>query len=306
MNRTSELRLVDKLFSTNRYRSRNWNSELATRYVFAFGNAILEASYFRHFNDDKFIKSVVELPTSFGCPVGCRHCASALLKSVRQLSSQQITQMALYILNDQGVNGNDKFLITYSGIGEGAFHRDELRTASVDLFKRYSNAYFSFTTVGFDPAFVEFCDKMATILPCHYLQVTYLHYDVNKLASIVPTAHNLGFDFISLLDAIRHTRFIRIRMNYVVINDFNDGPEHWEKLIRLIRGLEDKLVFRVSRLNETQASSKYGICPPNDESLSLLNERLSQEGFPSYVFASAMNDNMNCGQLAWNYNNADT
>lgn len=300
----NEFCLIEKLKNTNHYQSRNWNTEQATRYIFQIRNSILEASFFAHFWDTRFIKSVVELPTSFGCPVGCKHCASTLLSPVRQLSTQDIKRMAFFVLDDRSISFNDSFLVTYSGIGEGAFHRNRLKAASLLIYERFPKSYYTFTTVGFDPTFVEFCDDLARQLPCHYLQISYLHYNVTKLVELVPTVHQFKFDFERLVGQIKETRFIKVRLNYVVIKDFNDTPDHWEEFMKMIRGLESKIVLRISRLNETQASHYFNVQPPSYSVLTELSEKLNKAGFNAYAFASAFNDNLNCGQLAWKYTHA--
>ena len=293
--------LVEKLHSINHYQTRNWNRESATRYIFSIDGCILEASFFIHFADDQYVKSVVELPVSFGCPIGCKHCASALLKPVRQLSAQDMWQMIVFILNDQEIASNDKFLLTYSGIGEGAFRRDIIKEVSERTYHHYPKSHFTLTTVGFDPSFVYFCEELAKEIPVHYLQISYLHYDIDKLTTIIPKAKALGFNFRHLIHAIHSTKLPVVRLNYVLVKGLNDSVQDWDKFIELLHGLEQKILVRISQLNETEASQKYGLLPVSEEILEVLNKRLQLNGFKSYIFVSEHNDNMNCGQLAWRY-----
>src|SRR5262245_1801339 len=105
-----------KLFhSDNRYQALHWDFEKAARYIFGFGHDVLEASFFRHFRGSLPVKQVLELPTSYGCPIGCRHCASALLTGKKQLSISQLGSMTRYILEDQQVPPQERLLITFSG-----------------------------------------------------------------------------------------------------------------------------------------------------------------------------------------------
>ena len=64
----SSLKLIDKLFSMNFYKTRRWNKELATRYIYSFSEGILEASHYRHFMNDTYVKTAIELRVQLWVP----------------------------------------------------------------------------------------------------------------------------------------------------------------------------------------------------------------------------------------------
>lgn len=289
------------LRSDNRYRTRNWDREVATRYVFGFGTKIAEASFFAHFSGPRHVKNAIELPTSYGCPIGCRHCAATLLQNSQPLSDSEVVGMVEWITKEHMISRTDPFLATFSGIGEGALHRQSLASASRWIHRAFEKARFTFTTVGYDPSFVDFVNELAGELPTHFLQVSYLHHDTQALARVIPAAERLGFDFANLLQAIRRSDNIRIRLNYVVVRDYNDDPDHLNQLMKRLVGFEGKVVLRVARLNQTATSGLSDFCEPEVGRLEEIVRDFTNNGFEAYLFASSRNDHLNCGQLAGRY-----
>ena len=53
----------------------------------------------------------------------------------------------------------------------------------------------------------------------------------------------------------------------------------------------------LSKLNETVASNRNNLLSPDIDRMRELKCKLDENGFKSYLFYSAQNDNMNCGQL---------
>lgn len=70
-----------------------------------------------------------------------------------------------------------------------------------------------------------------------------------------------------------------------------------DRFIRLVDGIKDKLMTRLSQLNETGTTRENQLVPCNRIQLEAINERMKSAGLQSYIFYSEHNDNMNCGQL---------
>lgn len=73
------MRLKKKITVDNQYSGNGWNFEKTTKYIFEMDNIVLEAGYFEHYMDDEYVKSVVELPVSYGCPAHCGFCAASAI-----------------------------------------------------------------------------------------------------------------------------------------------------------------------------------------------------------------------------------
>lgn len=298
--------LLDKVTNTNEYRSRHWNLEEAVRYIFALPEGILEASFFAHYHNDTHVKNVIELPLSYGCPVGCRHCASAELSNRRQLSVESVLNMVDFIIDDHGVEDAEQILVTFSGIGEGVFQRRSLPEMCRKIQSRLPGAYFTLTTVGFDPSFLRDVERLSEEVVLHYLQVSYLHHRLDRLCEIIPNADRLGFDFRALVSEIRKSRGVTVRFNYVVIRGLNEDDETVKELIGLVAGLEADIVFRVSALNETTPSRQHGLERTDVRVVEAIVEQLRESGFTAYPFFTEVDDQLNCGQLTWDYSLSET
>jgi adenine C2-methylase RlmN of 23S rRNA A2503 and tRNA A37 len=169
------------------------------------------------------------------------------------------------------------------------------------MFALYPTCFYTLPTRGCNPKFVSLVDELAHDFPVQYLQITYLHSDINHLSKIIPQAFDFRFDFCKVVSAIGHARNLLIRLNYVVIKDFNDDLAIASHVADRIRHLKNKITVRISRMNETIPSRIYGLEPPSMESLTAIREIFDSEEITAYVFAAHHDDNLNCGQLAGKY-----
>lgn len=295
-----KMEVLNKYVSDSKYYARTWDREDAYRYVFKFGDDVIEAGFFIHYKNDLLVKYVVELSSSFGCPVGCLHCASGGIYNYRKLSSEEIVLMYDFLVLDNSVNSQVKLLITFSGIGEGALQSKEVFGASKLIFSKNESACFNFSTVGFNPKFLALCDRVSQVLPVNYIQVTYIHYEKEEFLKVVPSKYGSAFDFSSLVLGIEKTSS-KVRLNFVMMSGVNDQKSHWEEFCKRMLPLLDKVIIRVSKLNPTEYSKKNGIKEPELKRLEMLDVYLKNKGFESHIFTPLKNNNMNCGQLIWSY-----
>lgn len=289
----------ERIRAENLYCTRSWNKEIATRYILKINEAIVEASFFEHFQDRKFIKSVLELPLSYGCIIGCLHCASSQLHNTRFLSSEEILNIFRYITCNQVPKKTSIFRVSFAGIGDGALTPGLIEKTTLQMIKLYPNCLFTFATSGCDPEFILFINKLSDNIPVQYLQISYLHHDINLLSKIIPKATNFSFDFNKTIKILEYTN-IQIRLNYVVIRGFNDDPAISFHLAHRIRNLKN-ITVRISSMNETAPSRENDLKPPLMKQLKAIHKIFVSEGIASYIFASHHNDNLNCGQLAGKY-----
>lgn len=297
----NRISLVKKIISESKYTARTWDREDAFRYVFSIMGNILEGAFFIHYKEDKILKYVIELSISYGCPIKCKHCASGAIDTVKQLTASEITEMFHYMTIDNNVASKQRILVTYSGIGEGALQRKNLKLASLKILNTHPKAYFNFSTVGYDASFISFCSDISKIIELNHIQITYLHYDTKELSKIIPNPDKLGFCFEELIHSIEKNDYNRSRINYILIEGYNDSQVHFNTFIKLIKEVKNKIIIRVSKLNDTSISIKNGLKSPPFETLVFLHSKLENEGFNTHIFTPETNNNMNCGQLSWNY-----
>ena len=82
-----------------------------------------------------------------------------------------------------------------------------------------------------------------------------------------------------------------------MINGINDSVKDFFEFIDLFQRVKERIVVRISKLNETEASISNRIRPASSEKMRQFYLILKDNGFNSYLFYSYKNDNMNCGQL---------
>ena len=292
-----------KKSSSSKYVARAWDFEYAFRYVFEIDGKIVEAGFFIHYKNDEYVKSVVELPSSYGCPIKCQHCASGDILYSKQLLADEISSIYNYIHIDNLLLDKEKILVTYSGIGEGALQTKNIDKASQSIYKIHRGAYFNLSTVGFDVKFLDFCIEFSEKLKLNHVQITYLHHDLQKLIKIIPDAKKLGFNFELLVLAIKSSKLKAIRMNYVMINGFNDSLVDRIEFLEKTESIKEQIEIRISKLNETPVSAKNNLIPASKECVLEFVEKLVLAGYNAKAFIAENNNSMNCGQLSWNYKN---
>jgi adenine C2-methylase RlmN of 23S rRNA A2503 and tRNA A37 len=287
--------LLDRRTSEQAYLTRNWDFEVGQRLVIGNGQRIVEASVFRHSLRGQPVKTVVELPTSFGCQVRCPHCASGDIGMTRSLTT--VDMECVYDMVSQGIEGPR--LVAFSGIGECSLNEREV-FAFVRAVAQRQPATFTLTTVGVRPAFVDAVDILARDVPVKRLQISLFHPQTETVRAFMGRAFAL-YDFDALMERVRATQQVHVRLNIVLMAGFNDSPDVWRGLGRALSGLEKNISVRISYLNETNVSRRNGIVPAPRERVLEAASWFVEHGFDAYPFMSSFNDDMNCGQLVWKY-----
>ena len=77
----------------------------------------------------------------------------------------------------------------------------------------------------------------------------------------------------------------------------NDTIEDFNILKNILIEIKDKIIVRISRLNENKSTKRNNLHPTSIEIMKQFKELLSEAGIKCYIFYSEKNDNMNCGQL---------
>ncbi|AGR41526.1 23S rRNA (adenine(2503)-C(2))-methyltransferase RlmN [Spiroplasma taiwanense] len=184
--------------------------------------------------------------TQVGCKMACKFCASGLIKTERNLSTDEIVRqiyaMNLYLKEKYKNDLNNKCSrvshIVVMGIGEPFDNFD-----NVLKFVRIINdkngfeigaRHITISTCGIVPKIRQFADLMTQINLAISLHAP--NNDVrNKMMPI-----NKAFPIEQLLDSVRY--YIdktnrRVTFEYILIEDVNDLPEHAVELSKIIKGI---------------------------------------------------------------------
>ncbi|MER8569014.1 radical SAM protein [Mesorhizobium sp. M0924] len=286
------------LHSEQAYKSRSWDYEKGHRILLALRGQVLEASVFEHYLGTNKVKTVVELPTGYGCQMACAHCASGAIRGAVALSAADL--LSIYSATLASTGNPEHGLVSLAGIGESSLNAANVLAFAKALKANWPERSITMTTVGIRPAFITRANEAATDLNLKFLQVSLFHPDNARTRQIHGQAFR-HYDIGEVLRAVEAATSIHVRFNYVLLKGDNDSPAHLEHLRTLLSPLANRISLRISRLNETDTSRSNGLLPGSDADVLAAAELFRGAGFNAYAFFSSRNDNMNCGQLAWGH-----
>ncbi|AOG60729.1 23S rRNA (adenine2503-C2)-methyltransferase [Spiroplasma helicoides] len=184
--------------------------------------------------------------TQVGCRMACKFCASGLIKTERNLSTdeivRQIFSMNVYLRKKYGDDlDNPRARVSHivvMGIGE-PFDNFQNVMNFIDIINcakgfQIGARHITISTCGVVPKIREFADLKTQI----NLAIS-LHASNDEVRNqMMPI--NKAFPIAVLLEAVRYYISVtnrRVTFEYILIDNVNDKPEHANELARLIRGI---------------------------------------------------------------------
>lgn len=298
--------LYNKYSTSNNYVGNDWNYEKTTKYIFATGNdrngqEYIEAGYFIHYIKDgnhmKEKKHVIELPSSYGCPMKCSFCASSHIMNIHALQVEEIYEVFTYIFTHNQLKKKENILVSMMGIGDLYFTMNTVEKLMQKIHADYKNICFSVSSCYWTETMLKKIEFLKTFINFRTIQFTYITYNSKKAQSIIQYYKNITYDLDAIIQMFKQSNIDKLKVNYILIKEFNDSEEDFSAFISKFDEIKDKLVIRVSRINETKASIKNGITSVSIEQMLKFRDKLMAQGYQAYLFYSHKNDNMNCGQL---------
>lgn len=285
-----------RIVCENRYSGHGWNREHTEKYLFQDGDITLEAGYFEHYLDDAFVKTVIELPVSYGCPSKCKFCASSNISGFYPLEAEEMMALFQQLYNDHQPQKKGPLLVSLTGIGDLFFNSRNVLSFLRQL-STYDRVQATLSSCLWDRALLEQVTHLEPQSVIRKLQITFVSDKQDVLQTVIPAyadrAPNLG----EVIDFIKKSNKMYYRINYVLIKGVNDGPGDFQHLRDALEEVKDKTIVRISKLNETRATERNSLSRADDGKAEELQALLSAAGVTSYIFCSERNDHMNCGQL---------
>ena len=196
--------------------------------------------------DGNFIESVLMvfdygysacISTQVGCNMGCRFCASGLLRKVRDLSVGEILGQVLYIQKYLDLTQERLANIVVMGTGEPFDNYDNLMAAlkiindprGLEIGARH----ISISTCGIVPKILQFADESV-----QYNLAISLHASNDELRSkLMPI--NKAYPLKELFKALKEYSLKnkrRITLEYLLLDGVNDKESNADELKDLLRG----------------------------------------------------------------------
>jgi adenine C2-methylase RlmN of 23S rRNA A2503 and tRNA A37 len=293
-------KLIDVVSAKKHFVANRWAYEIAEKYLFEVDGEVLEVGVYDHYEDEKmsrYVKSVLELPTSYGCPMKCKYCASSWINKENKLTIDTLQALADQMFEILNIQFDRQLLIALTGTGDAFFTLDLIFEFIKSIKEKYR--YFSFTisSCNWTSEMLAKVEGMAETISFRNVQSTFISYDKGITTAIIPMLDHIEHDFSDFIEHVKKSKHDFWRINYLLLRLVNDDNNSFEKFIHMIKPIRDKILVRVSSLNETIASKSNALQPsPLDRATTLLNALLDT-GINAYLFHSYANDNMNCGQL---------
>ena len=288
-----ELRRVDV---ENFYSGSNWNFEKTTKYIYEIDGNKVETGYFEHYRDKDFIKSVIELPQTFGCPSKCQFCASSAIENFETLSADVLMEMFKRMYDENGLEGVSYVLLTMTGIGDIFFNYDNVKAFLLRI-QGYQNLHVTLSSCFWNLELLRKVDSLNEIIKIKNIQITYVSNNKEKLEKLIPFYQGQTYYLGDVLRYIEMSDKEYYRINYIMIKDVNDSKEDFNSFCEILEKVRDKVIVRISRLNETGTTKRNGLLPTDISTLERFQDFLQQKRISSYIFYAHKDDNMNCVQL---------
>lgn len=291
-----DMKVIQYINCNNRYCGSDWNIENTSKYVFQEYDRKYEVGYFEHYFNDRFVKAVIEIPISYGCPSKCKFCASATIDDFCKMNSNQMQKLFEYIYYNKDLYLKDYVLLTLTGTGDIFFNAENVKEFLLRL-SSYNNLYITLSSCLWNLQLLKMFDGLSDKLRIRNIQFTYISSKENIVSDIIPIYKSRHLKFDEIVNYIKLSDKQYYRINYILIDGLNDTLEEFNILKNSLIDIKDKIVVRISRLNETKTTKKNNLHPTSIETMQQFNKILLKSGIKSYIFYSEKNDNMNCGQL---------
>jgi len=136
--------------------------------------------------------------------------------------------------------------------------------------------------------------------PLRTIQLPYYHHSVEKMKVIfkkqTPPLITQVLSKALLLAGANDG--CRVKINYVLLKNFNDDPSTVATLLGLLAPFRDDIVVKLSFLNPTLPSERLSLCSPQIFKFHELFKVVTDAGFSCYIFGTEEDAQIGCGQLA--------
>lgn len=170
----------------NQYSGHGWNFSKTKKYIYHDIQMELEAGYFEHYLDTTFVKSVIELPVSYGCPSKCRFCASSSIHNFFPLREEQMMTLFEELYNAHyHTHENKTTVVSLTGIGDIFFNPDNT-FKFLQRLTSYENLQITLSSCLWNRTLLNRVSQLETQLTIRNIQFTYISDNLDALSCVMP------------------------------------------------------------------------------------------------------------------------
>lgn len=206
--------------------------DLTTKYLFELQDGAYIEAVLMHFD---FGHSVC-ISSQVGCNMGCKFCASGLLKKQRDLTSGEMVAQILFILNELDPDRISNVVIM--GCGEPFDNYENVLSfcniINHDLGIAIGARHITISTCGLADKIRRFANEHV-----QYNLAISLHAPNDELRNqIMPV--NKAFKLAELMDALKYYSSLnnrKLTFEYIMLEGINDNDQQAYELAKLIKGM---------------------------------------------------------------------
>ncbi len=210
------------------------SKDKTVKYLFELQDGSLIETVLMHHD---YGKSVC-VTSQVGCNMGCKFCASGLLKMKRNLSAGEIVAQVLYVQKELDQNNERVSNVVVMGTGEPFDNYDNVMTFCKIINHAKGLAigarHITISTCGLVPMIDRFSNEQV-----QYNLAISLHATNDELRNqLMPVNH--AYPLKELMDALRRYSEInnrRITFEYILLKGLNDQEVHAKEMAKLIKGM---------------------------------------------------------------------
>ena len=173
-----------------------------------------------------------------GCAMGCKFCASGLLKAKRNLSAGEITNQIMFVQRYLDEEEKRVSHLVVMGIGEPFMNYNNVmefvRTVNENHGLAIGARHITISTCGIAPVIKRFADEKMQV----NLAIS-LHAANDKLRSQIMPVNDM-FNIEQLFEALEYYQEKtnrRLTFEYILIDGVNDQLNHAKELVELVAGM---------------------------------------------------------------------
>lgn len=173
-----------------------------------------------------------------GCAMGCKFCASGLLKAKRNLSAGEITNQVIFVQRYLDKEEKRVSHLVVMGIGEPFMNYNNVmeftRTVNDSKGLNIGARHITISTCGIAPVIKRFADEKSQI----NLAIS-LHASNDTLRSEIMPVNDM-FNIETLFEALKYYQEKtnrRLTFEYILIDNVNDQLNHAKELVELASGM---------------------------------------------------------------------
>ena len=163
--------------------------------------------------------------------------------------------------------------------------------------KGYTNLSVTLSSVLWNAELLRKVELLSSQIRIRNVQITYVTDNDEIRSKIIPIYRQKEYKLDEVIAFMKESHKDYYRLNYILMEGINDNQKDFEIFANKMRDLKDKVIIRISKLNETKASKRNRLYPAEMEVMEKFHRFLQDAGMNSYVFYAKKNDHMNCGQL---------